>query len=225
MTALLALFVALGGSSYAAIQLSKNSVKSKQIKDGQVKNADLAADSVEAAKVADGSLSAADFAPGQLPAGAQGPKGATGPQGVQGIQGVQGAEGDPGDPGDPGSTGPSNGFESTTTVDVPWTISESPLRTLALPAGSYILNAYATADTGVAAIHTAGCRIALAGTTVATAGARIGADGTDDSEFLALTGGGTLATAGNAELLCQATNSGGVFTNMGLTAIKVATLN
>jgi hypothetical protein len=41
--ALLALFVALGGTSYAATQLPTNSVGSKQIKDGEVKKSDLAA--------------------------------------------------------------------------------------------------------------------------------------------------------------------------------------
>jgi hypothetical protein len=42
--ALLALFVALGGTSYAAIKLPTNSVGSEQIKDGQVQKADVAKD-------------------------------------------------------------------------------------------------------------------------------------------------------------------------------------
>jgi hypothetical protein len=42
LVALVALFVALGGSSYAAITLSKNSVRSKHIKNAQVKRADIA---------------------------------------------------------------------------------------------------------------------------------------------------------------------------------------
>jgi hypothetical protein len=40
--ALMALFVALGGTSYAATQLPTNSVGSKQIQDGQVKKSDIA---------------------------------------------------------------------------------------------------------------------------------------------------------------------------------------
>ena len=80
-----ALLVALGGTSYAAINLPANSVGTKQLK----KNA------VTGKKVKNRSLKAADFAVGQLPAGPQGPQGA---QGLQGAQGPQGAKGDPGEP-------------------------------------------------------------------------------------------------------------------------------
>jgi hypothetical protein len=67
--ATLALFLALGGGgAFAATQLAKNSVGTKQLK----KNA------VTAAKVKDGSLLAKDFKAGQVPAGPQGPKGAPG---------------------------------------------------------------------------------------------------------------------------------------------------
>ena len=56
----LALFLALGGISYAAIQLPKNSVGTKQLR----KNA------VTGAKVKNASLLAKDFKAGQLPVGA-----------------------------------------------------------------------------------------------------------------------------------------------------------
>jgi hypothetical protein len=75
LIALTALIVSLGGNSYAAITLAKNSVTSKAIKDGQVKRADLARNAVGTGQVADGSLLAGDFKAGQLPAGPQGPKG------------------------------------------------------------------------------------------------------------------------------------------------------
>ena len=61
VTATLALMIALGGTSYAAIKLPKNSVSSLQVKDR--------------------SLLKKDFRPGQLPRGL---KGATGPQGPAG---------------------------------------------------------------------------------------------------------------------------------------------
>ena len=93
VVATLALFVALGGSSYAAVQLKKNSVRSKHIKNGQVKRADLARNAVKSDKVKDASLRAGDFMPGQLPAGS---KGATGPAGAVGPQGPQGETGAPG---------------------------------------------------------------------------------------------------------------------------------
>lgn len=65
---LVALFVALGGSSYAALKLPRNSVGNKQIK----------ASAVTSPKVKDRSLLAKDFRAGQLP---QGATGATGPRG------------------------------------------------------------------------------------------------------------------------------------------------
>jgi hypothetical protein len=99
LVAVLALFVALGGSSYAVVTLSKNSVTSKHIKNGQVKRVDLGKGSVNSSKVVNGGLLAEDFAAGQLPAGERGP------QGPQGPQGAQGAKGDPGSDGAPGVDG------------------------------------------------------------------------------------------------------------------------
>jgi hypothetical protein len=93
VVALMALFVALGGSSYAALALKANSVSSTHIKNGQVKRVDLGKGSVNSSKVANGVLLAEDFAAGQLPAGERGPQG---PQGAQGPQGVQGLPGQPG---------------------------------------------------------------------------------------------------------------------------------
>ena len=78
---LIALFVALGGTGYAAIKLPKNSVTSKTIKKGAVTNAKLGKNAVTGSKVKDGSLLKTDFANGQLPAG---------PQGIQGPPGTNG---------------------------------------------------------------------------------------------------------------------------------------
>jgi len=74
--ALLALFVALGGTSYAAVSLPKASVGSDQLKarsvqtlkiaPGAVTNKRLADNAVNSKKVANGSLLAEDFAPGTL---------------------------------------------------------------------------------------------------------------------------------------------------------------
>jgi hypothetical protein len=71
VTATIALFAALGGSSYAAVSLPKNSVKSTQVKNG--------------------SLLAKDFKAGQLPQGPQGEKGAQGDAGAGGPAGPAGA--------------------------------------------------------------------------------------------------------------------------------------
>ena len=84
--ALIALFFALCGTSYAAFKLPKASVGTKHLRTG----------AVTSAKVKDGSLLRKDLAPGQLlpgPAGPTGIDGAAGPQGIQGLQGVQGPSG------------------------------------------------------------------------------------------------------------------------------------
>ena len=93
VVALVALFVALGGSSYAALALKANSVSSTHIKNGQVKRVDLGNGSVNSSKVLNGALLAEDFAVGQLPAG---PRGLPGPAGPAGTTGPQGATGQPG---------------------------------------------------------------------------------------------------------------------------------
>jgi Collagen triple helix repeat (20 copies) len=93
VVASLALFLALGGVSYAAVTLPKNSVGSKQIR----------SNAVTSSKVKDGSLLGKDFKAGQLPAGPKGDPGSTGPQGPQGLKGDKGDRGDKGDKGDPGT--------------------------------------------------------------------------------------------------------------------------
>jgi hypothetical protein len=70
VTATLALVIALGGTSYAAITIT-----GKNVKDGSLKAADLGTGSVTSAKVRDGALLRKDFKQGQLPAGPQGPPG------------------------------------------------------------------------------------------------------------------------------------------------------
>jgi hypothetical protein len=72
--ALIALFVALSGVSYAAATLPRDSVGTAQIKRS----------AVTSAKVKDGSLLARDFKAGQLPRGEQGPAGERGATGATG---------------------------------------------------------------------------------------------------------------------------------------------
>ena len=86
VVAYLALFVALGGSSYAAVSLKRNSVKAEHI----------ARNAITTPKVKDGSLLIRDFAAGQIPAGAKGEKGEKGDRGEQGAGGTPGADGAPG---------------------------------------------------------------------------------------------------------------------------------
>jgi hypothetical protein len=110
VTATVALFIALGGSSYAAIELSKNSVRSKQIASGQVKRSDIGKNAVNTKKVKPASLLAEDFKAGELSAGPQGPHG---PQGPAGEDGAPGPTGDDGDDGATGPRGPSDAWYIT----------------------------------------------------------------------------------------------------------------
>jgi hypothetical protein len=82
---LIALFVALGGTGYAAVKLPKNSVGTTQLKNN----------AVTSGKVKNGALRRADFRAGDLPAGERGPAGANG---TNGTNGVKGDKGDPAPP-------------------------------------------------------------------------------------------------------------------------------
>jgi hypothetical protein len=79
IVACIALLIALGGTSYAAITLPTNSVGTKQLK----KNA------VISTKVKDRSLLAKDFKAGQLPRGAKGDKGDKGDTGTPGSADIR----------------------------------------------------------------------------------------------------------------------------------------
>jgi hypothetical protein len=149
VVAVIALVVALGGTSFAALALKRNSVSSLHIKNGQVKGVDLARNSVSTSKVANGRLLAADFARGQLPAG---PRGAPGPPGPQGLTG------EPGPQGSRGPEGLSDAFvASFEPVQIP-TVAGPPvsLADIDLPAGSFIVLAnaiVANGTDGVKGIH------------------------------------------------------------------------
>jgi hypothetical protein len=78
-----ALAVALGGVSYAATVLPRNSVGPLQLK----------ANSVNSSKVLNGSLLRADFRAGSIPRGAAGPPGPAGPAGPTGATGPAGPAG------------------------------------------------------------------------------------------------------------------------------------
>ncbi len=97
VVAYLALFVALGGSSYAALrvssgQIADNGVRSKDIRNNDVRGRDIRRGTLGSSDVADGSLRAEDFKAGELPAGPRGATGAPGEAGAQGTPGVSGLQ-------------------------------------------------------------------------------------------------------------------------------------
>jgi hypothetical protein len=88
VVATVALFVALGGTSYAALTITGDNVKDSSLRGVDVKNSSLTTSDVKNA-----SLLSSDFKPGQLPAGPQGPQG---PKGDPGEKGAKGEKGDAG---------------------------------------------------------------------------------------------------------------------------------
>jgi hypothetical protein len=107
-----ALFVALGGASYAASALPARSVGTRQLKSGSVGTQQLADNAVTPRKLAPSSIRLF-----------KGQKGDTGPQGGQGPQGPQGPAGTPGVNGTNGSpalsalVGRIDGLSTATDID------------------------------------------------------------------------------------------------------------
>ena len=83
IVALAALMVALSGSAYAGINLSKNSVGTPQIKNGAVKTSKLGSDVRRKLN---------EVGP-QGPQGERGPQGIPGQNGQDGLRGIQGPAG------------------------------------------------------------------------------------------------------------------------------------
>ena len=104
VVAVIALIVAMSGTSYAVSQLPRNSVGAKQLKKNAVTAVKIKNNTITGKKVKDGSLTEKDFAAGTL---LQGPKGDTGAAGAQGSQGIQGAQ---------GSAGPAPSAYATSTA-------------------------------------------------------------------------------------------------------------
>lgn len=90
VVATMALFIALGGTSYAVTQLPRNSVGSAQIKRGAVGASELRRSAVSSRAIRNGSISVRDMSRGAQSAlrgatGAPGPRGEPGPKGESGV--------------------------------------------------------------------------------------------------------------------------------------------
>jgi Collagen triple helix repeat (20 copies) len=105
VVAYIALFVALGGSSYAAVRLAPNSVTSRAIAKGAVTNAKIAKNAVTSTSIRNGTLGSSDFARGALLQGLKGDAGAAGARGDRGLAGIPGLKGETGAQGPTGPAG------------------------------------------------------------------------------------------------------------------------
>jgi hypothetical protein len=93
VVAYLALFVALGGSSYAAITVTGKNVRNSSLTGADVRNESVTGRDVRSLTsddVTDGSLRGIDFAAGELPSGSAGPPGPKGDSGEKGEAGPPG---------------------------------------------------------------------------------------------------------------------------------------
>jgi len=82
--ATIAVFVALGGTSYG---IATGSIDSREIKNNTVRSKDVRNNELRSRDVRNSSLLAVDFKPGELPAGRQGERGVRGGTGATGATG------------------------------------------------------------------------------------------------------------------------------------------
>lgn len=222
VTSTMALVVALGGTAYAA-----NTVRSSDIVNGQVKNVDIANNAVTSAKVANNSLRLGDIRPADRASlrGPAGPAGAPGSNGTTGPAGPAGAVGPTGAAGATGPRGPSDAIKKESTSFVATAAAFTSQQSISLPAGSWVVTGTGLVNNNGGATATASCRLLIGGTSVdelqSFSVPITGAPG--ERVPFSLTGAGTLAAAGTAELQCSLSQAGNVG-QPSLTAIQVATL-
>ncbi|MCW3047729.1 MAG: hypothetical protein JWO74_2013 [Solirubrobacterales bacterium] len=230
---MVALFVALGGSSYAAVTIT-----GAQIKDGSITTKDIK----------DWSLLNRDFKPGQLPRGGTGPQGpagaagrdgATGPAGPAGVNGTNGANGQDGGT---GPRGPSDAYVSGNVGPQ----SDSNSASVTVPAGDFVAAAsgqvlyFRDDSTFPISEEEATCSLTSAGDaphntgTFATvpshgfsSGTQRGGSATvSQNSAFHLASGGTIAyTCSNASAGTQDGAATMQYSNMRVTAIRVGALH
>jgi hypothetical protein len=205
IVALVALFVALGGSAYAALNLPANSVGTRQLKNAAVTRAKLANGAVTSRKVKDHSLLARDFRRGQLPAGPQGPA---------------------------GPAGPSDSFTSyASDVNIAAVTRIVHLGTLNLPSGSFFAFARANVQSALSGPQEVVCALGTPGflpntidTSQATDTSRIEL-APNDEQSITLAGPITLSSAATVTFDCNQTgaNTGDTGT-LGFRGIQVSAI-
>jgi hypothetical protein len=197
VAATLALFLALGGAAYAATQLPRNSVGTRQLRKG----------SVTAAKIARRTRNQLRGSRG--PAGPQGKTGKAGPKGATGAKGAQGPAGKNGEDG----TGPA--FEVFGALKPIGATSTSIVATT-LGKGAYVFSADVVVESGGAATRVT-CKLSAGG----EAAASLGPNGVTT---LSLSTTGTLNAAGSASLACESPAAAtATYANLIATQVKAQT--
>ena len=248
-----ALFVALGGTSYGAVTklLPRNSVGSAQIVNGSLQSVDLSKQARASLKGLRG------VAGSQGATGAAGPQGPRGDTGAAGAQGPQGPKGDTGAQGATGPEGPSNGLDwwwcantyfstpSESCPDAPIVVTASDTRHMSgvtpfhvgtIPGGSYLVTGTLTLRAELTSDWRVRCDVVVpdgsGGGWLGTGTATVGGDTAEVS--LPVTFGVDNLDAPTAVVLGCARSSGAGATGTGpdpsvvsfeVTATKVGTLS
>src|SRR5918996_339105 len=214
--ATVAVFVALGGSSYAALQVTSKNVPRDALTGADIKNLtgrDVRNNSLTgvdvkdlgSADIANGQLLAEDLALGQLPKGETGAPGATGAQGPTGETGARGATGPAGDA---GPRGPSDAFADTflqTAVPAPGMGIAQPY-TRTLGPGSYVFHAsFRAIASGQATVSECSLIAGIQGMD----SKNLDLDGGNDRKVVTLLAARTLAAPTEIRLVCTSVLGGG----------------
>ena len=112
--ATIAVFVALGGSSYAAMKITGNDVRDESltgadIKDNSLRGHEIRSGAISTDDIKNRTLRRQDFASGVLVPGPKGEPGAPGAPGAKGVKGDKGDAGADGADGADGTDGTANG--------------------------------------------------------------------------------------------------------------------
>ena len=198
VAATLALFLALGGAAYAATQLPKNSVGTKQLRNEAVTSGKIAKKTRNQLR---GSR------------GATGPQGAQGKTGKQGAKGAAGAKGAQGVQGPKGEAGEGPAFEAVFKPATPTPFTDATqVAVVSLGAGSYSTSAQVVAKSTAGTLIT--CILTGGGEAIAT----IPAGG---FATLSLAANRALAGAGSAAVTCSAGPDQAEVTFASVNAIQV----
>ena len=202
VVASLALLVALGGTSFAAVNVlaPRNSVASPQ--------------------VVDFSLLRKDFKPGQVPAG---PRGRTGARGPAGPAGPAGAAGPAGTAGAVGPAGPSDAYARSLLGPIVLPTSAAILTSLTIPqAGKYVIASKIVIAGPNTSVVT--CRLTPSGQTTVFDESKVTVYGTAVPDTLSNLLAHDFAAAGSVDLSCQGSIGGATGTGIRIVATKVANL-
>ena len=207
----IAVFIALGGVSYAALKLPKNSVGTKQIKNRAVTKSKL--DPLLASSLA----------------GQTGPRGLVGPIGPTGNAGAQGPEGQgrSGVNGQDGAPGPSDAYVVGISLQALETSGGySEVASVTVPAGSYLIGASMWVAKAASGTSQVTCKLESSDTLTLwdQSNASLLTD-TSTRSSLSLAGADTFPTGQTVRVDCSAFSTATNAVNVRLWAIKTANLH